>query len=37
MIASGGVRRDPHSCPPIGHAAGTVILFGGTAAWSVDV
>jgi len=36
MIASAGVRRDPHSCPPIGHAAGTVIFVDGAAASSAQ-
>lgn len=31
MVASSGVRRNPHSCPPIGHAAGTVIFWAGPA------
>jgi hypothetical protein len=26
MIASGAVRRNPYSCPPIGHAADAEIL-----------
>jgi hypothetical protein len=30
MIASEAVRCDPHACPPIGHAAGTVIFADGT-------